>query len=172
VGTRQRATNHLGKVASPLPATQWRALRPPAHEAHPQAPKKEKHQTKEHIQRVSAFYCHQTPPPTATSAKVQIDYRMRYAHTRSSQQASHGPLRDAQSIVVHSRSIDICAWAYGTIYGWQSIDLSQFLLLAGFAGTVSCTYYRKAKAGPNYAILTRTRPPKSGIRCRTLVGVS
>jgi hypothetical protein len=56
--------------------------------------------------------------------------------TRCSYQASHGPLRDAQSIVAHSRSIDICAWDYGTTYCWQSINLSQSLLPAGFAGTI------------------------------------
>jgi len=56
--------------------------------------------------------------------------------TRSSYQASRGPLRDAQSIVIHSRSVDICAWDYGTIYGWQSTTLSQSLLPTGFAGTV------------------------------------
>jgi hypothetical protein len=42
------------------------------------------------------------------SAKVQIDYR----------------LRDAQSIVSYSRFIEMCAWAYGTIYDWRpEIDL-------------------------------------------------
>jgi len=51
--------------------------------------------------------------------------------TRSSHQASRGPLRDAQFIVIHRRSIDICAWDYGTIYGWQSTNLSQSLLATG-----------------------------------------
>jgi hypothetical protein len=32
--------------------------------------------------------------------------------------------------------VDPCTWAYGTIYGQQSTDLSQSIQLAGFAGTV------------------------------------
>jgi len=64
----------------------------------------------------------------APSAKVQIDYRLRYAHMRRSLQASRGPLRDAQPIVIHSRSINVCAWAYGCIYDrwvyeWTTIGL-------------------------------------------------
>ena len=50
------------------------------------------------------------------SAKVQIDYRLRYAHTRSSKQASRGLLRDVQPLVICSRFIEMCEWAYGTIY--------------------------------------------------------
>ena len=38
-------------------------------------------------------------------------------HMRSSKQASHGPLRNAQPIVIYSRFMQMCAWAYGTIYG-------------------------------------------------------
>jgi hypothetical protein len=45
-----------------------------------------------------------------SSAKVQIDYRLRYAHTRTRTVHSKlpvDPLRDAQSIAIHSRFIDI-----------------------------------------------------------------
>ena len=42
-----------------------------------------------------------------------------HAHTRSSYQASHGPLRKVQSLFIYSRFIQMCAWAYGTIYGCQ-----------------------------------------------------
>ena len=54
--------------------------------------------------------------------------------TRSSQQASCGPLRDVQPIVSYSRVIEMGAWAYGTIYGWRpEMDLFQSALPAAFA---------------------------------------
>jgi hypothetical protein len=49
---------------------------------------------------------------------VQIDYRLRYAHTHT----------HAQPIVIYSRFIEMCAWAYGTIYSWRlEMDLKSLL---------------------------------------------
>jgi len=66
--------------------------------------------------------------------KVQIDCQLGYAHIRSSVQDSSRPLRDPQSIAIYSRFIDCCMWHNGTIYGWQSTNLSQSWPPIGIAG--------------------------------------
>jgi len=56
-----------------------------------------------------------------------------HAHTHSSQQASCGPLRDPQFIVIYSPFTEIYVWAYGTIYSHQQeVDLYLWLLPAVF----------------------------------------
>jgi len=53
--------------------------------------------------------------------------------TRSSWQASRGPLDDAQPIVIHSQSIDICTWAYGSIYDWLVYKWTTIRLIVSCA---------------------------------------
>jgi len=54
--------------------------------------------------------------------------------TCRSWKASCGPLRNTQPIVFYSRFIELCTWAYGTIYSWQQeMDLYQSSVPAVFA---------------------------------------
>jgi len=82
--------------------------------------------------------CIYGPPPWHTAYGLQLGLWGHWQKckstidcaTRSSYQASHGPLRNAQSIAIHSRFIGICAWGYGTIYGWQSVNKPQLVFTA------------------------------------------
>jgi hypothetical protein len=60
-----------------------------------------------------------------TSAKVQIDHRLRYSHTYI--HAAHSKLPvDPSPAVIYSRFIEMCAWAYGTLSGCRP-EMDRYL---------------------------------------------
>ena len=78
-------------------------------------------------------------------AELQIYNRLRYALMRHSYQAFRGPLRNGQPIVIDSRFIEVCMWAYGTIYGWwpemdlyRSLPLYQYCTLSLIVPSRAC----------------------------------
>ena len=50
---------------------------------------------------------------------MQIDYSLRYTYTRTRAAHSKPPVDPCamQPIAIYSQFIEMCAWAYGTIYG-------------------------------------------------------
>jgi hypothetical protein len=60
---------------------------------------------------------HHPPMPTPRTHRQKCKSTIDCA-TRSSYHATRGLLHDVHLIVIHSRSIDICTWDYGSIYGW------------------------------------------------------